>query len=69
MKSSFSMLKSECFGDTSKNKPADEEAPFCPRSPYAVAKSTAYWLVSNYRNFIIYFAVPELSNHESLGSK
>ena len=62
----FNAGSSECFGDTNKNKPADEEAPFCPRSPYAVAKSTAYWLVSNYRNsYNLFCCTGILSNHES----
>ena len=38
---------SECFGDTGAS--ADESTPFCPRSPYAVAKASAHWLVQNYR--------------------
>jgi GDPmannose 4,6-dehydratase len=38
---------SECFGDTVE-KPADENTPFHPRSPYAVAKSTAFWTFANY---------------------
>jgi GDPmannose 4,6-dehydratase len=36
---------SECFGDTG-GTAADEETPFRPRSPYAVA--TAFWKVANY---------------------
>lgn len=40
---------SECFGDTG-GQTADEETPFYPRSPYAVAKATAHWLVANYRD-------------------
>jgi GDPmannose 4,6-dehydratase len=39
---------SECFGDTN-GAPADERTPFRPRSPYAVAKATAFWEVANYR--------------------
>ena len=34
---------SECFGDTNGTR-ADERTPFHPRSPYAVAKTSAYWL-------------------------
>lgn len=37
---------SECFGDTG-YRPANEATPFYPRSPYAVAKATAHWLVKN----------------------
>ena len=44
----FSAGSSECFGDTQQN-PASETTAFHPRSPYAVAKSTAFWQVANYR--------------------
>lgn len=56
---------SECFGDTDGRK-ADEETPFRPRSPYAVAKSSAYWIVANYReayDLSAYTGI--LFNHES----
>ena len=36
----YNASSSECFGDTG-GSPADETAPFQPRSPYAVAKSAA----------------------------
>ena len=39
---------SECFGDTN-GIPANEQTPFRPRSPYAVGKASAYWIVANYR--------------------
>ena len=39
---------SECFGDTG-DKSANELTPFQPRSPYAVAKASAHWMVHNYR--------------------
>lgn len=56
---------SECFGDTKDNS-ADENTLFQPRSPYAVAKSTAFWLVSNYReSYNIYASTGILFNHES----
>lgn len=56
---------SECFGDTG-DSPANEETPFRPRSPYAVAKSAAHWLVSNYREAYGLFACTGiLFNHES----
>jgi GDPmannose 4,6-dehydratase len=56
---------SECFGDT-KGEPANEHTPFSPRSPYAVAKSSAYWLVNNYREAYNLFACTGiLFNHES----
>lgn len=56
---------SECFGDTG-DQPADENFPFRPRSPYAVAKASAHWLVSNYRESYGLFACNGiLFNHES----
>jgi len=56
---------SECFGDT-KDYPADEKTPFNPRSPYAVAKASAYWLVDNYREaYNLYACTGILFNHES----
>ena len=55
----------ECFGDTL-NLPANDETPFDPRSPYAVAKASAYWLVNNYRQaYNIYACTGILFNHES----
>lgn len=56
---------SECFGDT-QGKPANERTPFNPRSPYAVAKASAFWLVNNYREAYGLFACTGmLFNHES----
>jgi GDPmannose 4,6-dehydratase len=56
---------SECFGNTG-NTPADENTPFRPRSPYAVAKSTAFWEVANYREAYDLFACSGiLFNHDS----
>jgi GDPmannose 4,6-dehydratase len=56
---------SECFGDT-RGFPADEETAFRPRSPYAVAKATAFWEVANYREAYNLFACSGiLFNHES----
>lgn len=56
---------SECFGDTGLIA-ADEKTLFQPRSPYAVAKSTAFWLVNNYReSYNIYASTGILFNHES----
>jgi GDPmannose 4,6-dehydratase len=55
----------ECFGDT-QGKPANEQTPFYPMSPYAVAKSSAYWLVNNYRDaYGIFACTGILFNHES----
>ena len=56
---------SECFGDTL-GMAADENTRFQPRSPYAVAKSSAHWLVDNYREAYNLFACNGiLFNHES----
>jgi GDPmannose 4,6-dehydratase len=56
---------SECFGDTN-NVAAEEQTPFRPRSPYAVAKSAAFWQVANYREAYNLFACSGiLFNHES----
>ena len=56
---------SECFGDT-KSGPADEQTPFQPRSPYAVAKASAHWLVRNYREaYGLFGCTGILFNHES----
>lgn len=56
---------SECFGDVG-TVAADEETPFRPRSPYGVAKATAFWEVANYREAYGLFACSGiLFNHES----
>lgn len=56
---------SECFGNTGDN-PANEFTPFSPQSPYAVAKSSAFWLVNNYRDaYGIFACTGLLFNHES----
>ena len=56
---------SECFGDTGP-MPANEQTPFRPRSPYAVAKAAAHWEVANYREAYGLFACSGiLFNHES----
>jgi len=56
---------SECFGNTGELA-ADENTPFRPRSPYAVAKSAAFWEVANYREAYGLFACSGiLFNHES----
>lgn len=57
---------SECFGDTD-GQPASEKTPFHPKSPYAVAKSAAYWEVASYRDSYGIFACSGiLFNHESI---
>lgn len=55
---------SDCFGNTL--TPATECTPFHPRSPYAVAKSAAFWQVVNYREaYGLYACSGMLFNHES----
>ena len=57
---------SECFGEAGESG-SNESSPFRPRSPYAVAKSAAYWEVSNYREAYELFACSGiLFNHESV---
>lgn len=56
---------SELFGNA-KQVPQNEETPFQPRSPYAVAKLYAYWITVNYReSYGIYACNGILFNHES----
>jgi GDPmannose 4,6-dehydratase len=46
--------------------PQKETTPFYPRSPYAVAKLYAYWIIINYREaYNIYACNGILFNHES----
>lgn len=61
----FSAGSTECFGNTN-GKDANEQTAFQPRSPYAVAKSTAFWQVANYRqSYGLFCCTGILSNHES----
>ena len=56
---------SELFGKV-QEVPQTEKTPFYPRSPYAVAKMYAYWIVVNYREaYNIYACNGILFNHES----
>jgi GDPmannose 4,6-dehydratase len=56
---------SECFGDTGEVA-ANEKTPFCPSSPYAVAKTAAFWLVDIYRrSYDLHASTGILFNHES----
>ena len=55
----------ECFGDT-RGEAATEEKLFHPRSPYAVAKAAAFWVIVNYREaYNLYACTGILFNHES----
>jgi GDPmannose 4,6-dehydratase len=56
---------SELYGEV-QEIPQRETTPFHPRSPYAVAKMYAYWIVVNYReSYGIYACNGILFNHES----
>ncbi|MBI4184555.1 MAG: GDP-mannose 4,6-dehydratase [Proteobacteria bacterium] len=55
---------SELYGDTPV-RPQNEETPFRPRSPYAVAKLYGYWITVNYRQAYGFHASNGiLFNHE-----
>ena len=56
---------SELFGKVVET-PQNEETPFYPRSPYAVAKLYAHWITVNYREaYGLYACNGILFNHES----
>lgn len=60
----YQASSSELFG--SAPPPQSETTPFYPRSPYAVAKMFAYWIVINYREaYGIFASNGILFNHES----
>ena len=60
----YQASSSEMFG--SAPPPQNENTPFRPRSPYAVAKVYAYWMTVNYREGYGMFACNGLLfNHES----
>lgn len=62
----YNASSSECFGEVSLAAPSDEFSPFRPRSPYGVAKSSAHWLVTNYReSYNLFCCNGILFNHES----
>ena len=55
---------SELYGDAA--IPQNEETPFRPRSPYAVAKLYGYWITRNYREaYGLHASNGILFNHES----
>ncbi len=61
----YSAGSSESFGDTG-GVPADEDTPFRPRSPYGVAKASAFWQVAAWRQaYGLFSATGILFNHES----
>ncbi|MHA3772787.1 GDP-mannose 4,6-dehydratase [Verrucomicrobiota bacterium sgz303538] len=56
---------SELYGQV-QEVPQTEKTPFYPRSPYAVAKLYAYWIIVNYREaYGIHASNGILFNHES----
>ncbi len=61
----YQASSSEMFGKV-RAVPQDENTPFHPRSPYAVAKVSAHWTTVNYREAYNLFACSGiLFNHES----
>jgi len=62
----YNAASSECFGNTTKQHPADESTMFRPRSPYAVGKAASFWAVANYREaYGLFGCSGVLFNHES----
>lgn len=60
----YQASSSEMFGRTP--SPQNEESPFSPTSPYAVAKVYAYWMTKNYRiGYNLFACNGILFNHES----
>jgi GDPmannose 4,6-dehydratase len=61
----YQASSSEMFGKV-RETPQREVTPFHPRSPYAVAKLFAYWIMVNYREaYGVYACNGILFNHES----
>jgi len=61
----YQASSSELYGKV-RSVPQNENTPFYPRSPYAVAKLFAYWTIVNYREAYGLFACNGiLFNHES----
>lgn len=62
----FIPCSTDCFGQTKYDQPATELTAFNPRSPYALAKSSAYEIAHFYRTqYGLFVSVGILSNHES----
>lgn len=60
----YQASSSEMFGNAP--APQNENTPFQPRSPYAVAKVYAYWMAVNYRDgYNLFTCNGILFNHES----
>jgi len=61
----YQASSSEMFGKVQET-PQDENTPFYPRSPYAVAKLYGHWITINYReSFGLHAVSGILFNHES----
>ena len=61
----YQASSSEMFGKA-RTAPQNEETPFHPRSPYAVAKAFAHWCSVNYREaYGMFVCCGILFNHES----
>ncbi len=61
----FSAGSGECYGETGPAGASEDDA-FRPRSPYAVAKAAAFWLIANYREvYGLHASTGILFNHES----
>ncbi len=61
----FNAGSGECFGETL-GRPADEDTPFRPRSPYAAAKAAAFWTLATWREaYGMHACTGILFNHES----
>ncbi|RBP52802.1 GDP-mannose 4,6-dehydratase [Arenicella xantha] len=62
----FNASSGECFGETGDTL-ATEQTKFAPKSPYAVAKASAYWSVINYRQaYGLHACSGILFSHESI---
>ena len=62
----FNAGSSECFGNQAAGEFADERTALRPQSPYGVAKSTALWQTTSYRDaYGLQCCTGIMSNHES----
>jgi len=61
----YQASSSEMFGNHPPGTLLNEDSEFCPCSPYAVAKCSAYWQTSNYRSRGMFATNGILFNHES----
>ncbi len=62
----YNASSSECFGNMSKGKFANEKTQFNPKSPYAAAKTSSHMFVVNYRSIYgLHCSNGILFNHES----